>query len=269
MLLRCLLPLALLPLAAVASAACTLTDPTLTLQSYRVDAQKERIAMYWQDRHGKAWGSLRSLLAGIDGDGRVQMAMNGGIYDKAYAPLGLYIEDGKRLTPVNRSAGGGNFFIRPGGVFLVANGRAKIVPLPAYKPSPAIRYAVQSGPMLIENGVINWRLKPSASSRKLRNGVGIDKQGRVVFMLSDRETNFYDFACYAQSKLGVRQMLYLDGTLSKMYRKGGSVPWQYHPFRDHDNGGEEVAGARHKSGAVPAVLTRSPAKDYPFLPNAT
>lgn len=73
--------------------------------------------MYWQDRHGKAWGSLRSLLAGIDGDGRVQMAMNGGIYDKAYAPLGLYIEDGKRLTPVNRSAGGGNFFIRPGGVF--------------------------------------------------------------------------------------------------------------------------------------------------------
>nr|VXZ87494.1 Predicted periplasmic protein (DUF2233) [Klebsiella pneumoniae] len=70
------------------------------------------------------------------------------------------------------------------------NGRAKIVPLPAYKPSPAIRYAVQSGPMLIENGVINWRLKPSASSRKLRNGVGIDKQGRVVFMLSDRETNF-------------------------------------------------------------------------------
>lgn len=217
-------------LAAVASAACTLTDPTLTLQSYRVDAQKERIAMYWQDRHGKAWGSLRSLLAGIDGDGRVQMAMNGGIYDKAYAPLGLYIEDGKRLTPVNRSAGGGNFFIRPGGVFLVENGRAKIVPLPAYKPSPAIRYAVQSGPMLIENGAINWRLKPSASSRKLRNGVGIDKQGRVVFMLSDRETNFYDFACYAQSKLGVRQMLYLDGTLSKMYRKGGSVPWQYHPF---------------------------------------
>ncbi|HCM8138774.1 TPA: hypothetical protein N3520_004522, partial [Klebsiella pneumoniae] len=88
MLLRCLLPLALLPLAAVASAACTLTDPTLTLQSYRVDAQKERIAMYWQDRHGKAWSSLRSLLAGIDGDGRVQMAMNGGIYDKAYAPLG-------------------------------------------------------------------------------------------------------------------------------------------------------------------------------------
>ena len=54
-------------------------------------------------------------LAGIDGDGRVQMAMNGGIYDKAYAPLGLYIEDGKRLTPVNCRRR--RELIRPGGVF--------------------------------------------------------------------------------------------------------------------------------------------------------
>ena len=64
MLLRCLLPLALLPLAAVASAACTLTDPTLALQSYRVDAQKERIAMYWQDRHGKACWRVSMATAG-------------------------------------------------------------------------------------------------------------------------------------------------------------------------------------------------------------
>ena len=227
---RIFLALTLLPLFAVAADDCALSDPTLTVQAYTVNPQTERVKMYWQKANGEAWGTLHALLADINSQGQVQMAMNGGIYDKAYAPLGLYIEDGKRLTPVNRSAGGGNFFIRPGGEFLVENGRAKIVPLPAYKRSPAIRYAVQSGPMLIENGVINWRLKPSASSRKLRNGVGIDKQGRVVFMLSDRETNFYDFACYAQSKLGVRQMLYLDGTLSKMYRKGGSVPWQYHPF---------------------------------------
>ena len=49
-------------------------------------------------------------------------------------------------------------------------------------------------------------------------------------MLSERETNFYDFACYAQSRLNVRQMLYLDGTISKMYQQGGSIPWQYYPF---------------------------------------
>ncbi|MDR6615373.1 phosphodiester glycosidase family protein [Klebsiella sp. CN_Kp118] len=225
-----LLPLLLLSLPAFASGKCSLTDPSLTLQSYTVDPHRERIVMYWQNEDGKAWGSLRSLLGDINRDGQVQMAMNGGIYDKAYAPLGLYIENGRQLTPLNRASGGGNFFIRPGGVFYLRGQNAGIVSINKFRPSPAIRYAVQSGPMLIENGKINWRLKPSASSRKLRNGVGITGDGKVVFMLSAHETNFYDFACYAQSKLNVRQMLYLDGTISKMYQKGGSVPWQYHPF---------------------------------------
>ena len=225
-----LLPLLLLSLPAFASGTCSLTDPSLTLQSYTVDPQRERIVMYWQKEDGKAWGSRRALLADIDRDGQVQMAMNGGIYDKAYAPLGLYIEKGRQLTPLNRASGGGNFFIRPGGVFYLRGQNAGIVSINKFRASPAIRYAVQSGPMLIENGKINWRLKPSASSRKLRNGVGITGDGKVVFMLSARETNFYDFACYAQAKLNVRQMLYLDGTISKMYQKGDSVPWQYHPF---------------------------------------
>ena len=222
-----LLPLLLLSLPAFASGTCSLTDPSLTLQSYTVDPQRERIVMYWQKEDGKAWGSL---LGDINRDGQVQMAMNGGIYDKAYAPLGLYIEKGRQLTPLNRASGGGNFFIRPGGVFYLRGQNAGIVSINKFRASPAIRYAVQSGPMLIENGKINWRLKPSASSRKLRNGVGITGDGKVVFMLSARETNFYDFACYAQAKLNVRQMLYLDGTISKMYQKGDSVPWQYHPF---------------------------------------
>lgn len=227
---RYLPALLLLPFTPLAHAACTLTDPALRVQSYTVDARHEKIAMYWQNDKGKAWGSLASLLAGINGNGQVQMAMNGGIYGKDYAPLGLYIENGKKRAPLNRASGGGNFFIRPGGVFYLKGQRAAIVPLDALKNTQGMDYAVQSGPMLIENGVINWRLKPSARSRKLRNAVGIDKQGRVVFMLSSRETNFYDFACYAQSTLNVRQMLYLDGTLSKMFQKGDGVPWQYHPF---------------------------------------
>lgn len=225
-----LVALMLLPFSAFAAGKCTLTDPSLTLQSYAVNPQQERIAMYWKNDAGSAWGSLRSLLADINRDGRVRMAMNGGIYDKAYAPLGLYIEKGKQRVALNRASGGGNFFIRPGGVFFVKGQQAGIVSIDKYRPSPAIDYAVQSGPMLIENGRINWRLKPSAGSRKLRNGVGLTRQGQVIFMLSERETNFYDFACYAQSKLNVRQMLYLDGTISKMYRQGGGVPWQYHPF---------------------------------------
>jgi uncharacterized protein YigE (DUF2233 family) len=88
-----LLPLlpALLPLAAQASGKCTLTDPSLTLQSYTVNPQRERIAMYWKNADGEALGSLRALLADIDRDGRAD-GDERRIYAKNYAPLGLYIE---------------------------------------------------------------------------------------------------------------------------------------------------------------------------------
>ncbi|MFD2022176.1 phosphodiester glycosidase family protein [Pseudocitrobacter faecalis] len=170
-----------------------------------------------------AAGGYQRQRAGADGDERRDL------WQRLCATGALY-RKGKKLAPINRASGGGNFFIRPGGVFYLKNQKAGIVTLDALKSTKGMEYAVQSGPMLIENGIINWRLKPSASSRKLRNAVGINRQGRVVFMLSAKETNFYDFACYAQSKLDIKQMLYLDGTISKMYQKGNSVPWQYHPF---------------------------------------
>lgn len=82
----------------------------------------------------------------------------------------------------------------------------------------------------MENGVINPRIHPNVASRKIRNGVGINKQGNAMFLLSQQATNFYDFACYAKAKLDVEQLLYLDGTISHMYVKGGAIPWQRYPF---------------------------------------
>ena len=58
-----LLVLATTPLLAAAGSSCQLTDPGLTLQSYRADPQHERIAMYWRQANGKDYGSLRALLA--------------------------------------------------------------------------------------------------------------------------------------------------------------------------------------------------------------
>ncbi len=39
--------------------------------------------MYWQKANGEAWGTLHALLADINSQGQVQMAMNGGIYGSA------------------------------------------------------------------------------------------------------------------------------------------------------------------------------------------
>ena len=216
---RIFLALTLLPLFAVAADDCALSDPTLTVQAYTVNPQTERVKMYWQKANGEAWGTLHALLADMNSQGQVQMAMNGGIYDESYAPLGLYIENGQQKV-----------FIRPGGVFYVAGDKVGIVRLDAFKASKDIQFAVQSGPMLMENGVINPRIHPNVASRKIRNGVGINKQGNAVFLLSQQATNFYDFACYAKAKLNVEQLLYLDGTISHIYMKGGAIPWQRYPF---------------------------------------
>ncbi len=117
---RIFLALTLLPLFAVAADDCALSDPTLTVQAYTVNPQTERVKMYWQKANGEAWGTLHALLADINSQGQVQMAMNGGIYDESYAPLGLYIENGQQKVALNLASGEGNFFIRPGGVFYVA-----------------------------------------------------------------------------------------------------------------------------------------------------
>ena len=154
---RIFLALTLLPLFAVAADDCALSDPTLTVQAYTVNPQTERVKMYWQKANGEAWGTLHALLADMNSQGQVQMAMNGGIYDESYAPLGLYIENGQQKVALNLASGEGNFFIRPGGVFYVAGDKVGIVRLDAFKTSKEIQFAVQSGPMLLENGVINPR----------------------------------------------------------------------------------------------------------------
>ncbi|TEZ09474.1 hypothetical protein BON63_00765, partial [Escherichia coli] len=48
-------------------------------QAYTVNPQTERVKMYWQKANGEAWGTLHALLADINSQGQVQMAMNGGI----------------------------------------------------------------------------------------------------------------------------------------------------------------------------------------------
>ncbi len=57
----------------------------LTVQAYTVNPQTERVKMYWQKANGEAWGTLHALLADMNSQGQVQMAMNGGIYDEGDA----------------------------------------------------------------------------------------------------------------------------------------------------------------------------------------
>lgn len=149
---------------------------------------------------------------------QVQFAMNGGMFDKEGRAIGLSIEDGKELHTINLRKGLGNFHLRPNGVFLVRDqGQAEIVTSPNYKSSPDIAFANQSGPMLVIDGQIHPAFEYDGPSRYERNGVGIDPKGQPVFVISQEGVSFGKFARLFRDRLGARNALYLDGSVSSLW----------------------------------------------------
>jgi len=70
--------------------------------------------------------------------------------------------------------------------------------------------------MLVIDGEIHAAFKENSTNLNIRNGVGILPNNQIVFVISKKEINFYDFAAYFK-KLGCINALYLDGFVSRTY----------------------------------------------------
>lgn len=79
-----------------------------------------------------------------------------------------------------------------------------------------IKYATQSGPMLVIDGKIHTAFTPGSTNLNIRNGVGILPNNEVVFAISKAGISFFDFATYFKN-LGCKNALYLDGFVSRTY----------------------------------------------------
>jgi len=164
------------------------------------------------------------------GDG-FAFAMNAGMYHDDFTPVGLYVEDGKELAPLNTADAPGNFFMKPNGVFFIArDGQAGVLETAAFAAArPQVKHATQSGPMLVIDGNIHPRFEPDGQSRYIRNGVGVDGAGRAVFAISRGEVSLGKFARLFRYALGCRNALFFDGAVSalydgKRYVVGGKFP---------------------------------------------
>lgn len=208
-----------LSLPVMAATAFSVQHQGVEYDVYRLDPGEEQgLHFYWKRPDGSPYASLQALRQELAARGeRLTFAVNGGIYSRDLAPLGLYVEDGATLIPLNRGRGGGNFFLKPNGVFYVTAQGAGVVQTDEYRPPAPVRYAVQSGPMLVIDGALHPRFIPGYESRYVRNGVGVDRAGRVVFAISDGETNFHDFGTLFRDRLDCPNALYLDGQISQMY----------------------------------------------------
>jgi len=176
------------------------------------------ISFYWKDKDGQILKSIDNLKKKIERENKhLKFAMNGGMFEKNNLPKGLYIEDFKILNKIDTLSGQGNFYLNPNGIFyLTKNNNAGLIETKEFRYDPNIKYATQSGPMLLINDEINPIFNKDSKNLNIRNGVGILQDGNVVFVMSKNEVNFYNFASVFK-RMNCKKALYLDGFVSKTY----------------------------------------------------
>ena len=149
-------------------------------------------------------------------------ATNGGMFTPTHEPVGLYVENGRELYPLNRSPGSGNFYMLPNGVFAVGGRQAWVLSSDAFArlPGPAravLVFATQSGPMLVIDGRPHPAFRADSSYRAIRSGVGQISPTKLVFAISENPVTFLELADLFRVDYGCHQALYLDGAISRAW----------------------------------------------------
>jgi uncharacterized protein YigE (DUF2233 family) len=133
-------------------------------------------------------------------------------------PVGLSVADGREVSPIDRSDGTGNFYLRPNGVFFIDADGPRVVATEDFRNlSPS--QATQSGPMLVHRGLIPdlLQFREASPSKRVRNGVCVPEPGVTVFAISESAVTFREFALLFRDVVRCDEALYLDGGISKLY----------------------------------------------------
>jgi len=173
--------------------------------------------MFHKDEAGELYRNFDSLKSALEQtDRQLVFAVNGGMYDAQRDPVGLYVENGIELKKLNRNEGPGNFHLLPNGVFWMSETVSGVTSAENFDPA-GVKYATQSGPMLVIENELHPAFREKSTSLRIRNGVGQTVDGRVYFAKSELPVNFYTFARFFRDELKTPNALFLDGTVSKLY----------------------------------------------------
>ena len=176
-----------------------------------------QLELIWRDPlSGEHFATFKKLSSAEQYQSRnIVFALNAGMYAEDYAPLALYVENGKQLKSLNQKKGGGNFHLLPNGVYWIdpegvshVNQTSEFNKIQKDQP---IEFATQSGPMLVINGNLHPMFDPKSTSKKIRSGVGICSDKQVKFVISDVWVSFYEFAKLFKDELECDNALFLDG----------------------------------------------------------
>ncbi|MFL0356532.1 phosphodiester glycosidase family protein [Erythrobacter sp. GH1-10] len=167
---------------------------------------------------GDDFGTIEAWAAGKD-ESNIAFAMNAGMYGDDLKPIGYYVEDSERLAELNRADGPGNFHMKPNGVFFGSGETWRVLDSDTFYRTVGDRpqFGTQSGPMLVVDGELHPDFQDNGPSRAIRNGVGVDADGKAHFVISDEPVSFGQFARFFRDELSTPNALFLDGNVSSLW----------------------------------------------------
>ena len=193
---------------------CSLNAQALTDERYS-------LKLFWQQPDStQSLLTFDTLLKTLPANQTLNFAMNAGMYNENYAPIGYTVIDSEEKRALNLKEGGGNFHLLPNGVLWWGKtGKVQITESNALneqlkndKAKPC--HATQSGPMLVINNEIHPQFNPDSTSLKIRNGAGVCDDGHIKFVNSDEPVTFYQFASLFKDDLSCPNALFLDGGIA-------------------------------------------------------
>jgi len=184
-----------------------------------VDVRTERLDLFLRDDSGQPFNSFAALEGHLTNRAQtLTFAMNAGMFQPNFSPVGLFVAGGRELTQLNTNSGYGNFFMKPNGVFVMTDTGPRVVETSEYpKLKGRTILATQSGPLLVHLGKIHAVFNTNSTSRVIRNGVGISDSRKVVFAIADEAVSLHEFAMLFRDVLGCPNALYLDGVISSLH----------------------------------------------------
>ncbi|MEM6379015.1 MAG: phosphodiester glycosidase family protein, partial [Bacteroidota bacterium] len=189
-------------------------------QYFILDTRKHQVDFLLHDSNGINIAYLDSAIAKLE---QIQIdplfATNAGIFMPNLMPEGLFINQGEELQELNAKSGQGNFYLKPNGVFYIQyDGTVGAKETQDFADEVfEVDYATQSGPLLLNQGMIHPKFNQGSPNLRTRSGVGIISHYEAIFLLSQTPVNFYDFAITFKERFGCQDALYLDGVISEFY----------------------------------------------------
>lgn len=185
-----------------------------------VDPKKEDLRLFWKDDQGDLLHNFTGLEKAVSAKGeKLVFAANAGMFEPDSRPVGLLVQDGIEMAPINLMDGAGNFYMKPNGVFVLNEKHEALIVDSSDYPMllTPVTWATQSGPLLVHGDDIHPDFIEDSKNLQIRSGVGVRRDGMIEFAISRKPVDFYEFALLFLAKLKCPNALYLDGHISSFY----------------------------------------------------